>query len=83
MKTIKPASAVDAPSLSKDAAVSMPEFAEGKNARLAGQSMVDCPYSIFKQSEAQRRMIPSTEWRLMFENRMQAWLFGFNDEPTQ
>lgn len=75
MKKVAPASTVDAPVLDKETALLMPEFAEGKKAARDGVSLGDCPYAIFRVAE----QLTSAEWRLAYENRFQAWMYGYNE----
>ncbi len=79
MKNLMPASTIDAPFLTKNEAINMPEFSEGRAACLAGKSIIDNPYSITKQSELHQDILRSADWRIQFENRFQAWMFGFSD----
>lgn len=83
MKNKKPASTVDAPFLTSDEAKSMPELAEGAQAKHDGKKMLDNPYSIENVSIAEKRLLSSSEWRLQFENRFQAWMFGFNSDSGE
>lgn len=82
MQKVKPAAGVDAPFLTEEEAQRMPEFDEGVEARRAGKSMLDCPYSLPNQT-AHGELIRPAEWRLQYENRMQAWLFGLNEDQSQ
>ncbi|WP_166485935.1 hypothetical protein [Rhodoferax ferrireducens] len=76
-KNIAPASTVDAPFLSKEQALNMPEYAQGNQARIDGIRMADCPYSITEVSRVAGRMMTSEEYRLEFENKFSAWIHGF------
>lgn len=78
MAEVKPASTVDAPFLSEDAARIMPEFSEGREARMEGKTILECPYTIWNASASEQRSIPADEWRLSYENRHLAWMFGYN-----
>lgn len=82
MQKVKPVSGVDAPFLTKEEAQRMPEFEEGVEACRAGKSMLDCPYSLPNQT-AHGELIRPDEWRVQYENRMQAWLFGLSEDQSQ
>jgi len=77
MPNLMSASSIDSPLLSNDQAKNMPEFVEGAKAKSKGANMIDNPYSIFKVSESEKRIIPSLEWRQQYENRFQAWNYGY------
>lgn len=79
-KFIDAASGIDSPVLTDEQAQEMPEFVEGKNAQKNGVRMVDCPYSISNASKKEGHMIRSAEYRLKYENKFQAWMYGFNSE---
>ncbi|CAE6870282.1 hypothetical protein R69658_08116 [Paraburkholderia aspalathi] len=82
MQKANPASSVDAPFLTKEEAQGMPEFAEGVDARRAGKSMLDCPYSLPNRT-SHGELIRPAEWRVKYENRMQAWFFGLSEDQSQ